>query len=303
MKNEYTDDTFLSRWLTNDLTDEELASFKKTKEYKEYTKITKSLDAFKAPNFNQNTVLQSIKKETVTKTNIKKLIPNWMFAAAASVALLFSVVYFITNSNETFSTSFGEQLAILLPDGSEVQLNSKSTLSYKKGDWFDGNRTLTLNGEGYFKVKKGSTFSVNTVNGSVSVLGTQFNVKSDTSYFEVLCFEGKVQVKKAEETAILTQGMFYKKIEDQLTEKGTFKNPVPFWIVGESSFNNTPLKYILEELEKQYSVTVSKNNIDLNTLFTGTFTNNNLNLALQTICIPLSIQFKIDNKKVTLTKF
>ncbi len=38
MKNEHTDDTFLSRWLNNDLTNEELVSFKQTEAYKEYQK-------------------------------------------------------------------------------------------------------------------------------------------------------------------------------------------------------------------------------------------------------------------------
>ncbi len=139
-------------------------------------------------------VLEKITQKTSNK-KVKKLIPNWMFAAAASIALLFSTVYYLTGTNESFSTSFGEQLALVLPDGSEVLLNSKSTLSYKKSDWFDGKRTLELTGEGYFKVKKGSTFSVNSTNGNVSVLGTQFNVKTNPSYFEVLCYEGRVQVK------------------------------------------------------------------------------------------------------------
>lgn len=302
MKNEHTDDTFLSRWLNNDLTEEELVSFKQTKEYREYLKITGAMQYFNTPEFNQEAVLQSIKKKTKTQPKVKKLVPSWMYAAAASIALLFSVVYFLTSSNEIFTTSFGEQLAIVLPDGSEVQLNSKSTLSYKKTDWFDGKRTLTLTGEGYFKVKKGSKFSVFTDNGSVQVLGTQFNVKTNSSYFEVLCYEGKVQVQNAEETAVLTQGLSFRKIEAAASQKGTFSNTLPFWINGESSFNNTPLKYILEELEKQYQIKVSNTSIDGNTLYTGTFSNNNLDLALQTICIPLSIQYVVDGKTVTLTK-
>jgi len=121
MKNEYTDDTFLSRWLNNDLTEEELLSFKQTKEYKDYIKIAGGMKYFKAPDFNQEAVLQTIKKKTQHNTKVRKLVPNWMYAAAASIALLFGLVYFLTNSNETFTTSFGEQLAIVLPDGSEVQ--------------------------------------------------------------------------------------------------------------------------------------------------------------------------------------
>jgi len=225
-----------------------------------------------------------------------------MYAAAASVVLLISTVYYITGSTQTFSTSFGEQLALVLPDGSEVLLNSKSSLSYKKSDWFDGKRTLELNGEGYFKVKKGSKFSVNSTNGNVSVLGTQFNVKTNPSYFEVLCYEGSVKVQNKEEIAILTKGLSFRKIEKNSSEKGSFTNTKPNWLDGESSFNNTPLKFVLEELEKQYQIKITTTDIDLNTVFTGAFTNKNLNLALQTISRPLSIQYKINDKVVVLSK-
>jgi ferric-dicitrate binding protein FerR (iron transport regulator) len=301
MKTQFNDDTFLARWLNNNLTNEELVSFKQTKEYKEYTKINGALDRFEAPKFRQKAVLQSI-NDQLKPTKVKKLVPNWMYAAAASIALLFSVVYFLTNSEETFSTSFGEQLAVVLPDGSEVQLNSKSTLTFKKSDWFDGNRTLQLDGEGYFKVQKGSKFSVSTDNGTVSVLGTEFNVKTDESYFEVKCFEGKVQVKNDSETAILTQGLSFKKIETNLSVKGEFAASSPNWLLGETSFTNTPLKFVLKELEKQYQVDIISSSIDVNTLYTGTFSNKNLDLALQTICIPLSIEYSISDTSITLSK-
>jgi ferric-dicitrate binding protein FerR (iron transport regulator) len=301
MKNEHTDDTFLSRWLNNDLTDEELVSFKKTTEYKEYQKIIDATHNFNAPDFNKKEVFQKILQKTSAK-KVKKLIPNWMLATAASIALLLSTVYYLTGTNEVFSTSFGEQLALVLPDGSEVLLNSKSTLSYKKSEWFNGKRTLELTGEGYFKVKKGSTFSVNSANGNVSVLGTQFNVKTNPSYFEVLCYEGKVQVKSNVETAILTEGLSFRKIENNAVEKGSFINSKPNWLDGESNFNTTPIKFVFKELEKQYNIKISSSKIDLNTLYTGAFSNKNLNLALQTICVPLSIQFEITDDKVVLTK-
>ncbi len=301
MKNEHTDDTFLSRWLNNDLTNDELVSFKKTSEYKEYQKIIKATENFNAPSFNKREVFEKIRQKTNHK-KVKKLIPNWMFAAAASIALLLGTVYYLTGTNETYATSYGEQMALVLPDGSEVLLNSKSSVTYKKSDWFNGNRTLELDGEGYFKVKKGSTFSVHSENGKVRVLGTQFNVKTNPSYYEVLCYEGKVQVQNNNETAILTKGLSFRKIDTKHSEKRTFMSVKPNWLDGETSFNNTPLKHVLVELEKQYNIQIDTSNIDVNTLYTGAFTNKNINLALQTICTPLSIQFVVDSNKVMLSK-
>lgn len=302
MNNEHTDDTFLARWLKNDLTQEELLAFQKTETYKDYVRINSAVKNFEAPHFEKEKVFNAIQSNIKKQPKIKKLVPNWMYAAAASIAILFSFVYFLTNSNETFTTSFGEQMAIVLPDGSEVQLNSKSSLSYKKSDWFDGERTLELNGEGYFKVKKGSKFSVNSENGKVSVLGTQFNVKTTNRYFEVLCYEGKVQVENKDTKEILTQGLSFRKIDKNISEKGSFKALKPLWLQGESSFKNVPLNYVLDEIEKQYNVKISNKNVNLSMLYTGTFSNNQLDLALQTICIPLSIQFTIEGDIVTISK-
>jgi ferric-dicitrate binding protein FerR (iron transport regulator) len=302
MSKKYTEDTFLGRWLQNELTNEELISFKASKEYTDYLKITKAMASFETPEFDKKKVLQAIKTKTAQTANFRKRIPNWMYAAAASIALLFGVVYFISDATTSYATSFGEQLAVVLPDGSEVQLNSKSSLTLKKSDWFDGNRNLTLNGEGYFKVKKGSKFSVQTTKGTVRVLGTQFNVKTTNSYFEVQCFEGKVKVVHKEDSAILTKGVLFKHIEGAVSEKRTFDNTSPSWLHGESSFTNTPLHVVLVELEKQYHITMLSTTLDTNQLFTGTFSNTNLELALQTVCIPLSIKYAVNGSIVSLTK-
>ncbi len=301
MQNEYTDDTFLSRWLNNDLTEDELVSFKKTPEFKEYQKILAATQHLIPPKFDKKKVFEEIRLKN-SKQKVKRIIPNWIYAAAASVALLISAVYYLTGTSEVFSTSFGEQLAVVLPDGSEVSLNSKSSITYNKSDWFDGNRTLTLNGEGYFKVKKGATFRVYSENGTVRVLGTEFNVKSTGSYYEVSCYEGRVEVQKNNEIKLLTKGLSFRKIATNSSEIRTFEAKEPNWLSGESSFHGTPLKYVLEVLEKQYDIVIDSSSIDVNILYTGTFTNNNVHLALETICTPLAIKFRIDTNSVVLSK-
>ena len=50
---------------------------------------------------------------------------------------------------------------ISLPDNSQVSLNALSSVTYNESSW-DENRELTLNGEAFFKVEKGSTFEVKT---------------------------------------------------------------------------------------------------------------------------------------------
>lgn len=61
-----------------------------------------------------------------------------------------------------------------LPDGSVVRLNSVSRLSYKPLGWYFS-RSAELSGEAFFEVEKGSKFTIYSMLGSTSVLGTSFN--------------------------------------------------------------------------------------------------------------------------------
>lgn len=303
MEQKYTDDTFLARWLNKDLSEEERIAFEKTEDFKEYARIVEKMELFQAPSFNKEKVLESIQKKLSTpKQKVKKMIPSWSYAVAASIALLFGVFYFV-DKETVYETSYGEQLAIVLPDGSEVQLNAKSKLTLNKEDWEEGKRNLNLNGEGYFKVQKGSKFTVMTELGSVSVLGTQFNVKRTQEYFNVKCFEGKVGVKTKTDDAILTPGKGFVQINGEKAKSVSFEAVSPAWISGETTFKSTPLKYVLKELEKQYEITFDTKNVNLNLLFSGSFTNKNKEIALQTVFIPLQIVYTTSNSgKITLSE-
>jgi ferric-dicitrate binding protein FerR (iron transport regulator) len=292
MEQKYTEDTFLAKWLNEELTKEEKIAFEKTPEFKDYQKIIDKMEQFEAPEFASEKVFDKISKHTQKETKVRKLIPNWVSAVAASVAILFGIFFFM-DSDTTYETSYGEQLAVVLPDGSKVQLNAKSTLSFDEDDWSEGKRNLSLEGEGYFKVEKGSKFSVETASGTVSVLGTQFNVKKSDKLFEVRCFEGKVSVVNSSDSTILTHGKGYRKVGNQNSVDLNFEDEIPSWISGESVFDATPLKFIFKELEIQYNVTFEFENIDVNQLFSGGFTNENLEVALQTVCLPMQLKFEI----------
>ncbi|WP_139957238.1 FecR family protein [Flavicella sediminum] len=301
MEQKYTEDTFLAKWLSKELTEEDRLAFEKTPAFKEYQKIIKKMDLFEAPSFQQERVYKNILEKTQAKpkAKVKSLIPNWVSAVAASVAILFGLFFFM-NSDTEYTTGFGEQLAVVLPDGSKVELNAKSILSFDKDEWKAGKRNLFLEGEAYFKVKKGSKFTVNTGSGDVSVLGTQFNVKEAKAYFEVKCFEGKVSVVNTTDSEILTPGKGYRKVADKASEKLIFETTAPTWIAGESTFTNAPLVIVLEELEKQFQIQFEVDLINTDRVFTGSFSNKNKELALQTVCAPLGFKFEVTEKNTIL---
>ncbi|WP_163711322.1 FecR family protein [Mangrovibacterium lignilyticum] len=108
------------------------------------------------------------------------------YAAVLVVAVLVSgtIGYFASNIFSRSSTSQttevivarGERSTVVLPDGSEVKINSGSTLRFPAS--FNGSkREVSLVGEAFFSVKKNpdKPFVVESGKLKVEVLGTQFN--------------------------------------------------------------------------------------------------------------------------------
>ena len=98
----------------------------------------------------------------------------------------------------------GDQLTVTLPDGSVAELNSGTSLRYRRG--FErvpfvaaSQRRVTLAGEAFFRVERRERpFVVETFNARVEVLGTQFNVKARAETFDrttsVTLASGQVRV-------------------------------------------------------------------------------------------------------------
>lgn len=303
METNYDNELF-TKWLNETLTPEELREFEKSPKFPLYQKIAQKSSELDTPEFNKNKVFKQIKTQLSTQqksTEVKKLFPKFIFSTAASVLLLIGAFFFL-NRNTNHTTTYGEQLTITLPDGSEVILNANSTLNYKTKNWAT-NRVLELNGEAYFKVKKGSDFVVETNHGTVSVLGTQFNVNTKDATFEIKCFKGKVNVKTSNHNRILTQGKAFRQLKDTTPEDFNTQEVYPSWTQGESTFNNAPLSQVIVALEHQYNVKIDAVNIDDTQKFTGSFTHNNLNIALQTVFVPLRINTsKINTRNIVLIK-
>jgi len=299
MKNK--NDLYLSDWLANKITDEDLKKIVSEADFIAYKKLRSMLEQYevKSPNMEQN--FKSIhEKINLRKNKIedKKPISIWPFVAiAASLLLFFGTFQLIYNSNTILCES-GKTKIIVLSDNSQVTLNTKSKISYP--NLFKYNRTLNLEGEAFFEVEKGSTFTVKTPLGSIKVLGTKFNVNSTKKYFEVICYKGSVRVEHEGIKTILKANdavRFYEKKQENWKNTSTTS---PMWINGESNFKKTPIKYVFENFERQYNVTIKYPKEMDRIKFTGSFTNNNIETALKSICIPLNLKFNNNNKGVIL---
>lgn len=294
------EDEFLARWIAGELSEEELKKFENSEDYPVLKKINDASQTLKAPTFNSQALLNKLREQTsvkpqTSKTPIIKLIPNWAYAAAVVVIAL--GMFYVMNMPSHFNTGFSEQLAVVLPDNSEVKLNANSHLNYKTLNW-KSNRALELEGEAFFDVEKGESFKVLTNEGIVEVLGTEFNVISRDTYFEVQCMEGKVRVtsNSLKKAIILLPGEAVRVINKNL-EEWNFSLNEPNWLVGESTFYNTPISQVLIALENQFQITFDTSNIDLDKRFTGAFTHTDLSLALRTVSAPMNLFYTVNNEK------
>lgn len=213
--------------------------------------------------------------------------------AAASLALLI-VSWFVFLRPESISlhqTQFAEKKNVELPDGSVVELNADSELSFDT-DW--DQRNIELKGEAFFEVKKGEAFTVETDFGSVQVLGTSFNVISREKLFEVACKTGKVVVNipsKDFKKIILPGDRISFNMSEVLEEQTTVET-IGSWKKGQFYFDSKPLSQVFDELERQFDVDLETQGID-GQFFTGYFTNQELATALTMICEPMDLTFAI----------
>lgn len=100
--------------------------------------------------------------------------------------------------NGLYSTSIGQQKAIILPDGSEIQINTNSKIEV---DYSSDFRNIHLvKGEAHFNVAKDpdKPFRVYAGNGRVQAVGTAFLVYLKDRDVSVTVAEGKVALSASE---------------------------------------------------------------------------------------------------------
>lgn len=293
-------ENYLAKWLNNELSETELSEFKNSEEYASYQRIVNASNALESPDFNVEEALAALQnKRLLRDTKVVQLNPFRKFMkVAAAAAILVTGTYFYLNSLDTaVSTAYAQNKEIILPDNSKVILNADSKVTYSEKKWND-NRNITLEGEAFFKVAKGERFTVATKAGDVTVLGTQFNVENREDFFEVTCYEGLVSVSFGGKETQLPAGNAFVAINGKVVSENIQNTIAPSWVNSESSFKSIPLKYVLAEFQRQHNITVETRNVDLEQLYTGSFSNTDANLALQSISTPSRIKFKLEGAKV-----
>jgi len=291
----------LAKWLAGEMTQSELEAFERSADFETYNKIKEFSAQMKVSDFDAQEMYQDVIRHQKAKPVIR-LQDRWFSKVAAVLVVALGIAFLIRPYVPTTEyASAGEKNTFLLPDNSEIVLNSASEINYKKWNW-DNERSLELEGEAFFKVAKGEKFTVVTDLGKVTVVGTQFNIKARNKNFEVECYEGKVKVAFGKKTIFLAKGQNIVVQNNTKIEAIPLSDLQPSWLGGEIKFNNNSLAEVVEELERQYSITI-ESTMDSDESFTGTLPLNNPDTALQIICKTYHLKYeKATNQRIILRK-
>lgn len=289
----------LAKWLSGEMTKSELDAFQKSPDFETYNKIKNISSELEVSEFNSQEVYQNIINRK-KKKKVVRLQDLWYMKVAAILVIALGLTLlakpYISSTEYALA---GARKTFLLPDNSEIVLNSGSEIQYKKWNW-DKDRSLNLKGEAFFKVAKGEKFTVKTELGTVTVVGTKFNIKSIGENFEVECYEGKVKVAFAEKTLFLTKGENVVVQKNNKIEALPLTNSQPSWMENEIKFNSNSLQEIIDEIEIQYNVNI-KNTANSNQSFTGTVPLNDLDAALQIISKTYQLNYKKTYKEIIIS--
>lgn len=297
-------DDKIKKWLTGELSDSEKKEFESTEEFAGINKLLKALKNFKAPEYDvegEYSRLSARLDESKKKISFyNRIAPALKVAAILLLAL--AVSYFSFNYFDTISNSrkwISGQSEIYLPDSSLVSLNTDSRIRYSDKNW-KKKREIELDGEAFFRVKEGVPFSVQTEQGHVTVLGTEFTVKDWENFYQVSCYSGSVQVTADKSSVVLQPNSTFRIVQGQ-EETFTFSDQKePDWINGESSFRSVPLQFVIDELERQYMVSVETRDVETEQLFTGSFSHDDLETALKAITVPANLTYEINENKIVI---
>lgn len=262
----------------------------------------------------------SIKLNTAVGRNTKtrKL---WTYtvrvAAAISVFFAFKFIFLQPTSTRVAEepalvwverkTDWGEKLNLILADGTQIKLNSGSSIRFPKV--FTANeRRIELSGEAFFDVARDESkpFIIQSDKVETKVLGTSFNVQAyeDQRHISVSVLTGRVEVASSENKVFLSpheQGVYHRS-KGNVTKGRVDIEKILLWKDGIIHFEDATFGEVKNVLERWYGVNISFASKELAQChLTATYANESLETILGSIVYAKKgMQYRMDDQKTII---
>ena len=213
----------------------------------------------------------------------------------------------------TLTVPYGKRFDIVLSDGTQVVLNSGTSIKYPVQFINGSERQVFLNGEAFFNVAKDKLhpFIVNADSLSVRVLGTKFNLSSypEDQFVNTTLVEGSVLVYdskntfESSEVSPLEPGYKaeWNKDNGQISIEEADIAMHTDWLNGKIILRHVPFKNIVKKLERHYNVVITNRNLKLEEeLFTASFDIETIEQVFRTFNETYEMDYKINNRQITI---
>lgn len=179
---------------------------------------------------------------------------EWAFrlAPVGVVGALAAMLWLPGQIAPTYSTKVGEQRALVLQDGSRVQLNTDSEVRV----WYrGGERRITLKkGEAFFEVAHDASrpFRVAAGDAAVQALGTKFDVRREADAVSVVLLQGRVRVdrKGADAQTLLPNQKLVVSGQGVSKPRPADAAETSSWTTGRLTFRGAPLREAVAEVNR-----------------------------------------------------
>jgi len=252
-----------------------------------------------------------------TPPNRRQRRPLLRYAVAASVLAvalglgLFSGLNHPSGYRAEFATALGERKHVALPDGSVIDLNSRSRLQVR----FEQDRRLIelSEGEAMFSVAHDTSrpFVVEAGSGKVTVTGTRFDVRRDVAQTRVAVEQGTVKVQgrdAADDQFISLSAGLGTHVDAQGQVAAAYAvNPAELtaWRSGKLVFNNASLSEVAAEVSRYREKPLTVTNPAVASLrLTSVFKSDNTDALLKALpsILPVAVRTLADGSQEIIAK-
>jgi len=163
-----------------------------------------------------------------------------------------------TGAMATLTVPIGKDYRLQLADGSEIWLNSATTVRFPFA--FGDNREITIDGEAYVKVvaHADKPFLVNVGKTRIQVLGTEFNVNTyDSGLVKVALVAGSIKLQAPEQSSVIKPGYEAIYSGDATIKTSPFdEDYILSWKKGIFKFQDISLDEICKVLPRWFGISV-----------------------------------------------
>ena len=203
----------------------------------------------------------------------------------------------------------GERAKVQLPDGTKVNINSASQISYPH-DFNGKKRIVELDGEAYFEVTpdKERPFVVKAAGLEITVLGTAFDVCAykDDSEVSVVLLTGKVDVASESDRYVMQpdEKLVYDRNTGTMQVGKVYSKEYVEWTDGNLRFENESLENIVKVLSRVYNVKIVFDSAfpEGQYFFTGSIGSGGITNALDILSMTSSLHYEVRDSVIVLHK-